>query len=400
MHLGISIGLTAPSRKPIGTHLTLEEQAIVSARAAGATLYYLRDDLSNAYVNTSGIASTPSVGGPVGLVLDPSTEPQLGPELVANGSSPTTTAGWLSANATIEAVGGEIVVQALPSITEAYRVGQIIPTQVGRRYVVRAGARAISAVTSRTLVVRNGVFPAGMGTVHANEVSTDSIHEYAVIFVATTTQTSVYFDSSPNLTGEYAVSSLSVREVLSPSLSQATTGFKPLLKAVGSHYAMSFDGADDQLNDNNSSGTPTEQTLIIVTAPKSASTPDYAGVVGTSSAIHLVRSPDGTAYVAIQTAVGEEYPVDLIPSVVGQYQVWELVAATPTSKVYLDGVEIGSLSGTFTPSAGVMTVGYTQGFYSDADVMLVSLCRGPLSEAQRKDIARFGASLAGVSYVG
>lgn len=191
----------------------LEREAMAAARRNNASLWYVRNDLSNVAQNTDGSGAM-TLNAPIGLLLDQQWGGALGSELVTNGGFDSGGSGWTPGAGWSVSSGAAIMVSARGSNTY---VGQVISFTSGRLYRVQYD-----------LTVNSGqaVVYVGSGGIGVNRTATGTYTEYIQAGIGST----LYLFGIAGFTGSF--DNVSVREVLGTHATQATTANKPLLTRV------------------------------------------------------------------------------------------------------------------------------------------------------------------------
>ena len=308
----------APGRAFSSTYARLEKAAIAAARRNDALLLYVPDNPSNVLQFSAGY--TPStVGTPIGRMLDMQYgAPTLGPELLANGSFTTGTAGWAQVLGVIESVGGRLRVTR--GTSTGGRATAVIQCTPGKTYRLSC-VRYMGGVSSMGVVVATSP-TSTVGNISSNYGSITG--EYVTTFVATQATHWIAFDTGTGTDGQFCeYDSASVRELVEASASRSSelvsngdfalwsadnpTGWALSFVESATEYAtqafpgmrlVSTTGTFNEIVQNNICITGKTYEVLVVVSACSGS-----GSVSNNSAVPISFTSPGV-YRAVFTAIG------------------------------------------------------------------------------------------------
>lgn len=344
----------------------LELAAIAAARRNNASLWYVRNDLSNVAQNTDGSGAM-SLNAPIGLLLDQQYGGAMGSELVTNGGFDSGGSGWTPGAGWSVSSGAASMVSAQGSNTYT---GQTISSTSGRLYRVQYDL----TVNSGQAVVYVG---SGGGGVTRN--ATGTYTEY----IQAGTDGTLYLFGITGFTGSF--DNVSVREVLEWS------------------YALQFDGSNDNLTAQ--IGSSSTFTLITAGIPVSGVL-GQKGLIGSSVGTNARNylSLEGSTNLFSGAAGSATAAVLQSPDAVGNRSfVGSLVADGALAKLHLGGLQTAASAYTYGTGTGTSialgAINYSPiaNYFSGIKV-LECVSPSAMPDADRQAIERFGAYLIGAPY--
>lgn len=375
----------------------LEREAIAAARRNNASLWYVRNDLSNVWQN-SDASGAPALNAPIGYLGDaamssPATQAttankpllvrvprKMGPELVVNGGF-STGAPWTLQSGAVVSGGTLTLTKSGPGLGEPSARQDLVLTS-GRTYAVTLDYNMSAQASNGTIYMSAPSYRQV-----ANSVSSGRMVWYYTAAPGDT-GLNIRIGGGDPATGTATIDNISVREVLEWS------------------YALQFDGSNDYLAGPGAE-TPAGETLIVAAAhtavpPSAIRIPLGRRSGNTGTMIRVEANGTTNAYSMTGSAVASiEYSV----SQSGVPSVWSVVSQTGNSRAFKGGTQVGSaLTGTYTASTASTTVGIgaESGVAASAPMLgtVALACWAPVAmpDADRQAIERFGAYLIGAPY--
>lgn len=225
------------------------ENIIRRQSLANNGVWYDPSDLSTLFQDAAGTIPVTAAGQPVGLILDKSKGPALGPEII--NSLDIRVAPWT-------ALGSSAI--SANSFSTAGAGGFYYPLSPYKSYVITVDCQSSAAFAYYLYKI------AGAATlVYSNN---------GKFLLSTTDATALYIR---NLSaGTLTINTLSVRELPGNHATQTTAGYKPLLQSENGLNYLSFDGIDDFLVTGNIDFSSTDKIAVAAGVRKNV---DLAAIV-------------------------------------------------------------------------------------------------------------------------
>jgi len=348
--------------------LSVYQQAINAARAAGGPYLDVPDNLAQTWQDSAGTIPA-TIGSTVGLLTDRSFGGELGPELFNHADA--------------EMVGASSVVSP-----GEYRILSTDGADSGVRIQNRVDP-------SKSYVMSFRVVSRAAGTVFAENVGgRNSVGVFTAIGPPLTTSLYIRRSGVTNA----VITDISVRELKGNHATQATAGNRPVLTTHNGKPILSFDGSNDSMQlATNPIGATLSQPYTIIVGGVVGALGTQRSLFGDNSRIVRIFT-DGTLGIT-HSGIGSRQAATGIAA--GAPFVMSLTFDGALVKIEINGAEV--VSSALAPPTGAavaMFIGQrgNNSEYWNGLLLPVFATGSVVPEAQRRQIGRGMAQKLGVTY--